>query len=113
MNKDGFITPNEVTVDPNVSFTGYSQPRDLVSISNGFDLFDRKVRINSLFDYKGGYYVLDNTNSFVCNQAPFAQLPRKPGPHGAALGTGAQRGEQQRHDGQRRHENQGPPWATA
>src|SRR5438093_2638342 len=53
-NNDGYITTNEITVDPNVSFTGYSQPRDVASISNGFDLFSRKVRINSLFDYKGG-----------------------------------------------------------
>src|SRR4030095_9248210 len=28
-NKDGFITPSEVAVDSNVSFIGYSQPRDI------------------------------------------------------------------------------------
>ena len=47
-NKDGYITANEITVDPNVSFTGYSSPRDIASVSNGFDLFSRKIRINSL-----------------------------------------------------------------
>src|SRR5438876_2606331 len=49
-NHDGYITANEITVDPNVSFTGYSSPRDIASVSNGFDLFSRRVRINSLFD---------------------------------------------------------------
>jgi outer membrane receptor protein involved in Fe transport len=60
-NKDGYITTNEITVDQNISYTGYSSPRDIAAISNGFDLFDRKVRINSLFDYKGGG-LLVNTN---------------------------------------------------
>ena len=35
-------------------FIGYSQPRDEVSIVNGFDLFSRKLRISALVDYKGG-----------------------------------------------------------
>jgi TonB-linked SusC/RagA family outer membrane protein len=69
-NKDGYITPNEVTVDPNVSFTGYSQPRDIVSISNGFDLFSRMIRINSLFDYKGGGLLVNTNLAFQCSSTP-------------------------------------------
>jgi hypothetical protein len=41
-NNDGYITANEVTVDANFSFTGYSQPRDIATVSNGFDLFNRR-----------------------------------------------------------------------
>ncbi|HVT38654.1 MAG TPA: SusC/RagA family TonB-linked outer membrane protein [Gemmatimonadaceae bacterium] len=69
-NRDGFITPNEVTVDPNVSFRGYSSPRDLASVANGFDLFSHRVRINSLFDYKGGGMIVNTNLSFQCSSTP-------------------------------------------
>ena len=69
-NKDGYITASEITVDPNVSFTGYSSPRDIASISNGFDLFSRNVRINSLFDYKGGGLLVNTNLGFQCNNTP-------------------------------------------
>jgi TonB-linked SusC/RagA family outer membrane protein len=70
LNHDGYITPNEVTVDPNVSFAGYSQPRDIISVSNGFDLFSRMVRINSLFDYKGGGLLVNTNLAFQCSSTP-------------------------------------------
>ncbi len=70
LNGDGYITANEITVDPNVSFTGYSSPRDIVSISNGFDFFSRMVRINSLFDYKGGGMLVNTNLAFQCNNTP-------------------------------------------
>jgi len=69
-NKDGYITTNEITVDQNISYTGYSSPRDIAAISNGFDLFDRKVRINSLFDYKGGGLLVNTNLAFQCNNTP-------------------------------------------
>jgi TonB-linked SusC/RagA family outer membrane protein len=69
-NKDGFITANEVTVDPQFSYKGYSSPRDIASISNGFDLFSRMVRINSLFDYKGGGLLVNTNLSFQCSSTP-------------------------------------------
>jgi hypothetical protein len=69
-NHDGYITANEVTVDQNVSFTGYSMPRDIASIANGFDLFSRRVRINSLFDYKGGGLLVNTNLAFQCANTP-------------------------------------------
>jgi len=69
-NGDGMITANEVTVDPNFSFRGYSSPRDIASVSNGFDLFNRKVRINSLFDYKGGGLLVNTNLAFQCSSTP-------------------------------------------
>lgn len=69
---NGIITPNEVVVDSNgtpgtkLGFVaaGYSVPRDIISITNGFDLFNRKLRITVLTDYKGGYSINNSTSSF-------------------------------------------------
>jgi hypothetical protein len=69
-NGDGRIEANEVTVGPSVEYRGYSLPRDLVSIQNGFDLFDRKLRINALVDYKGGSSLFNSTLQFQCQQSP-------------------------------------------
>jgi TonB-linked SusC/RagA family outer membrane protein len=63
-NGDGIITPDEVTVSSGFAYFGYSQPRDIVSITNGFDLFNRKLRITVLTDYKGGYGLFNQTNQF-------------------------------------------------
>ncbi len=38
-NHDGLIDPSEVTVASSAVYMGYSQPRDIFSIQNGFDLF--------------------------------------------------------------------------
>ena len=68
-NHDGYITANEVTVNPAFSYMGSSAtPRDLVSVQNGFDVLDRAFRINILLDYKGGYSLPNATTSFYCQQ---------------------------------------------
>ena len=63
-NGDGIITPNEVTVGPNFAYYGYSQPRDIFSISNGFDFFNRKLHIQALLDYKGGGILYNQSGQF-------------------------------------------------
>ncbi len=63
-NGDGIITPNEVTIDPNYQYMGYSAPRDIFSVTNGFDLFNRKLRITVLTDYKGGNILNNSSYSF-------------------------------------------------
>lgn len=70
-NGDGIITPDEVTVQTtgganNTGFTyiGYSLPRDIVSITNGFDLFNHKLRLTALTDYKGGFLLSNSSASF-------------------------------------------------
>ena len=65
-NGNGIIEPSEVTVDPNFTYLGYSVPRDIVTIQNGFDLFQRKLHLNFLFDYKGGFSLLNQTTQFYC-----------------------------------------------
>src|SRR6185437_7218721 len=69
-NSDGVITANEVIVTPNFSYVGNSIPRDIATISNGLDLFNRSLRINASFDYKGGYMISNGTYSFQCSNNP-------------------------------------------
>jgi len=63
-NHDGIITPNEVTVSSPFAYYGYSQPRDVFSITNGIDLFNRKLRITALADYKGGGILFNSSGQF-------------------------------------------------
>jgi outer membrane receptor protein involved in Fe transport len=67
-NSNGIIEANEVIVDPTFSYIGYAVPRDLLSIQNGFDLFEKMVRVNVLLDYRGGFSILNNTTAFLCQQ---------------------------------------------
>jgi len=69
-NKDGLIDDSEVTVGTTFQFYGYSQPRDIFSVQNGFDLLSRKVRLTFLLDYKGGYSLFNNTGQFYCSNQP-------------------------------------------
>lgn len=68
-NSDGYITANEVTVGDSAQFVGYSQPRDELSISNGVELLGRRLRINTLVDYKGGSNLLNSEEQFLCQQS--------------------------------------------
>jgi len=72
-NGDGIITPDEVTVSPDYTYMGYSAPRDIVSITNGVDLFNRRLHLSALFDYKGGFVLNNSSGSFYqTNFATFA-----------------------------------------
>jgi hypothetical protein len=68
-NGDGLLTASEVHVAADFAYWGYSVPRDIFSIQNGFDLLNRKLRINALFDYKGGFSLLNNTANIQCAQS--------------------------------------------
>jgi hypothetical protein len=48
-------------------FVGYSTPRYQVSLANGFDLLAKALRINALFDYKGGNKLLNGTERIRCS----------------------------------------------
>ncbi|MEP6494426.1 MAG: SusC/RagA family TonB-linked outer membrane protein [bacterium] len=71
-NGDGVVQVAEVHVDSSFANFGNGIPRDIFSIQNGFDLFGRRLRINALFDYKGGYSTQDGANNFQCNSSPLA-----------------------------------------
>jgi TonB-linked SusC/RagA family outer membrane protein len=65
---NGIITPDEVTVASGFVYAGYSAPRDIVTIQNGVDLFRRKLHLQALLDYKGGFILNNSTVSFYCQQ---------------------------------------------
>jgi len=67
-DNNGLITPDEVTVSPKFEYRGYSQPRDIISIQNGIDLFQHKLHLQALLDYKGGFVLNNATVSFYCQQ---------------------------------------------
>ena len=69
-NGDGIITPSEVAIGDTAVFQGYSQPRLEISLTNGFDLFNRRLRITALVDHKSGFKVLNSEQQFLCQQAP-------------------------------------------
>ena len=71
-NGDGILTHNdnaalnEVFVGDSSIFRGYSSPRYTGALQPGVDLFGRKVRVTSLFEYKGGYKWYNNTERIRC-----------------------------------------------
>jgi len=69
-NNDGIIVPGEVHVSSTFQYVGNSVPGDIVAISNGFDLFNRSLRVQGSFDYKGGYMISNGTYSFQCSNNP-------------------------------------------
>ncbi|MGH6737914.1 MAG: hypothetical protein ACREDY_02570, partial [Bradyrhizobium sp.] len=69
-NGDGVLQRSEVHVDSSFVSFGNGIPKDLFSVNTGFDLFSRKLRITSLFDYKGGYNTQDGADNFQCNSSP-------------------------------------------
>jgi TonB-linked SusC/RagA family outer membrane protein len=71
-NGDGILQVSEVHVDSTLVPYGYRVPRDIFSVQNGVDLFGRRLRLNLMFDYKGGASILDGANNFQCNTNPFA-----------------------------------------
>jgi TonB-dependent SusC/RagA subfamily outer membrane receptor len=60
------ITASELTVGDTAEFMGYSLPRHTIAVTNGFNLFDRQVRVNALVDWNGGFYRYNNTERFRC-----------------------------------------------
>ena len=68
-NGDGIITPSEVTIGDTAVFQGYSQPRLELSLTNGVELFNRRLRLTALVDHKSGFRVLNSEQQFLCQQS--------------------------------------------
>jgi len=66
LDGNGIITANEITVADSAQFVGYPNPRWEITYTSGFDLFDRRLRLNFLFDHKSGYYQLNGTERIRC-----------------------------------------------
>jgi hypothetical protein len=73
-NGDGLLTywadaaKNEVFVGDSAIFRGYAAPRYMVTLGSGWDLFARKLRISTMFDYRGGNKWYNNTERIRCTR---------------------------------------------
>ena len=71
-NKDGILvynadpTLNELFVADSVTFVDYSSPRKFVALTTGIDLLQRKLRITSMVDWRGGNHWYNNTERIRC-----------------------------------------------
>jgi len=71
-NGDGILTHsdnpdlNEVFVGAVPIFRGYSSPRYTLAVTPGLDLANRHVRLQALFDYRGGNKYYNNTERIRC-----------------------------------------------
>ena len=68
-NNDGIITPSEVTIGDTAVYNGYSQPRLELSLTNGIELFNHRLRLTTLVDHKSGFKVLNSEQQFLCQQS--------------------------------------------
>jgi TonB-dependent starch-binding outer membrane protein SusC len=64
-NNDGMLQRSEVTIGDTLEYMGTPFPVREASLSSGLNLFNR-VRINALFDYKGGHKLLNYTEMDRC-----------------------------------------------
>lgn len=55
-NGDHIITENEVVVGTKDAFRGSTLPTWEAGVTNNFGLFNNRVRVSALFDYRGGFY---------------------------------------------------------
>jgi hypothetical protein len=55
-----------VVTDTNV-FNGYSSPKREAALSSGIDLFNRRLRLSGMLDYKGGHTIYNNTERIRCS----------------------------------------------
>jgi TonB-linked SusC/RagA family outer membrane protein len=71
-NGDGILTYNananlnEVFVGDSAIFRGYNQPRYMLAVTPALDLFNRRLRVQTLFDYRGGNLYYNNTERIRC-----------------------------------------------
>jgi len=66
-NGDGILTESEITVGADWDYVGPVQPTDQAQLTNSFALFDRRVTLTTLFDYRGGNYHLFGGGRDRCN----------------------------------------------
>ncbi|GLC23880.1 SusC/RagA family TonB-linked outer membrane protein [Roseisolibacter agri] len=65
-NGNGIVELSEITVSDTAEFLGYSQPRREIAVTNGFDFWNRRLRLAAMVDYKGGHKQYNNTERIRC-----------------------------------------------
>ena len=79
-NGDGILTVDEVTIASDTvrdgsgkiigigTFRGYAEPRYLTTLTQGIELFNHALRIQNLFDWRGGNKYYNNTERIRCTR---------------------------------------------
>ncbi|MFN9424862.1 SusC/RagA family TonB-linked outer membrane protein [Gemmatimonas sp.] len=73
-NGDGLLTyftdaaRNEVFVGDSAIFRGYSTPRYMTTLINGFDFFAKKLRVQTMWDWRSGGLWYNNTERIRCTR---------------------------------------------
>jgi outer membrane receptor protein involved in Fe transport len=65
-NNDGVITLSEISVDSAATFIGHPLPRYELSLSNGLEFWQRRLRFGAMVDYRGGHKLYNNTERIRC-----------------------------------------------
>jgi hypothetical protein len=69
-NHNGIIEPGEVTATSAAVFGGASVPTRTISLNNTIGLLGDKLRLNGLFDYRGGNMMHEISTGFACALGP-------------------------------------------
>ena len=71
-DNDGIIefnadsTLSEIVVSPLPEYHGRSAPKVELALTNGIELWERRIRLAGMIDYKGGHLVYNNTERIRC-----------------------------------------------
>ncbi len=57
---------SEIVVSDTAMYTGRSQPRTEAAFTNGLSFRNGQIRLDAMFDYKGGHYMYNNTERIRC-----------------------------------------------
>jgi TonB-linked SusC/RagA family outer membrane protein len=66
-NGDGILVPDEVEVDDSITFLGNTNPTRLLNVTPTVTLMDGRVRLTSLFVYRGGWIQTNFSELNKCN----------------------------------------------
>jgi TonB-linked SusC/RagA family outer membrane protein len=75
LDENGFITIDEIEIADESIFIGPSLPTRMFSLTGDLTLF-QWVRVSTLFDYRGGNYTINDTESFRCEIGYFSYTER-------------------------------------
>jgi len=66
-NGNSIIEPGEYVLGDTVEFRGSALPTRELGLRSGFSFFRNLLNVAALFDYRGGHWVENSTDSFRCN----------------------------------------------
>jgi len=78
-NGDGIIIPSEITLASTDAYKGSTLPEYEAALSNNFGLFNNRVHVNALMDYRGKYWNSYTIGSNRCVSAANCEAINVPG----------------------------------